>query len=143
MASFQARAGPSPHLSRGVKSSMMTAASAVHSGMTFIHPRDVRCRSSGAAGGGDGGLFARITARYLDLAATTLLPGDTAADVAARETARGLAGASARAAGGARARSADGAVHASEAAERDLSVQISGRMLLEAACAVSAGGRSC
>jgi predicted alpha-1,6-mannanase (GH76 family) len=34
-------------------------------------------------------------------------------------------------------------VHASEAAERDLSVQISGWMLLEAGCAVSAGGRSC
>ena len=120
------------------------------------------------AGGGDGGLFAGITARYLALAAT-MLPGDTAADAAARETARGLVLASARAAwanravidglplfgafwdrpaevpgaGGARARSADGAVHASEAAERDLSVQISGWMLLEAACAVSAGGRSC
>ena len=39
------------------------------------------------AGGGDGGLFAGITARYLALVATTL-PGDSAADAAARETAR-------------------------------------------------------
>ena len=120
------------------------------------------------AGGGDGGLFAGITARYLGLAATAL-PGNTAADAAARDTARDIVLASARAAwanravvdglplfgaswdqpaevpgaGGAHARSADGAVHGSEAAERDLSVQISGWMLLEAACAVSAGGRSC
>ncbi|OOK69623.1 glycosyl hydrolase 76 family protein [Mycobacterium kansasii] len=38
------------------------------------------------AGGGDGGLFAGITARYLALVATTL-PGDFADDVAARRTA--------------------------------------------------------
>src|SRR6201996_1368101 len=39
------------------------------------------------SGGGDGGLFAGITARYLALVATTL-PGDSAADAAARESAR-------------------------------------------------------
>ena len=41
------------------------------------------------SGGGDGGLFAGITARYLALVATTL-PGDSAADVKARDTARDI-----------------------------------------------------
>ena len=113
------------------------------------------------AGGGDGGLFAGITARYLALAAAAL-PGRSAADAEARDTARGLVLTSAQSAwdnravvdglplfgaswaqpaevpagNGARARSADGAVHGSEAAERDMSVQISGWMLMEAASAV-------
>ncbi len=39
------------------------------------------------SGGGDGGLFSGVTARYLALVATTL-PGDAAADVTARDTAR-------------------------------------------------------
>ena len=39
------------------------------------------------AGGGDGGLFSGITARYLALVATTL-PGDSADDAVARDTAR-------------------------------------------------------
>jgi predicted alpha-1,6-mannanase (GH76 family) len=117
-------------------------------------------------GGGDGGLFNGILARYLALVATTL-PGDTAEDVAARDTARRLVLDSAEAAwdnrqtvgtGGAglplfgaswqrtadlptavggQAESVGGAVNASETAERDLSVQLSGWMLMEAAHTVS------
>ena len=110
------------------------------------------------AGGGDGGLFAGITARYLALAATAL-PGGAAADEQARRTARRIVLRSARAAwdnrctvaglplfgafwdraadppdtAGERARKADGAVHGSAMPERDLSVQVSGWMLMEAA----------
>jgi predicted alpha-1,6-mannanase (GH76 family) len=112
-------------------------------------------------GGGDGGLFSGITARYLALV-NTELPGDTEADDLARNTACDIVLASAEAAwenrqsvdglplfsafwdrpaelppvgsrGGARA---DGAVQASHAPERDLSVQVSGWMLMEAAHAV-------
>jgi predicted alpha-1,6-mannanase (GH76 family) len=115
------------------------------------------------AGGGDGGLFAGITARYLALVATDL-PGESAADVAARDTARAIVLASAKSAwdnrqpmdglplfgaswdrlaeipreSGQRAQFVAGAVNASETAERDLSVQLSGWMLMEAACNVSA-----
>lgn len=118
------------------------------------------------AGGGDGGLFNGILARYLALVATTL-PGDTAGDIAARHTARRLVLDSAEAAwgnrqtvgvdggglplfgafwrrtaelptaGGRQAESVEGAVNASEIPERDLSVQLSGWMLMEAAHAVS------
>jgi predicted alpha-1,6-mannanase (GH76 family) len=114
------------------------------------------------AGGGDGGLFNGILARYLALVADTL-PGDTAEDTAARDTARRLVLASAEAAWGNRqtvdglplfsafwertaelptavgrqAESVEGAVNASEIPERDLSVQLSGWMLMEAAHAVS------
>ncbi|CAG6993025.1 fructose-bisphosphate aldolase [Mycobacterium avium subsp. paratuberculosis] len=49
------------------------------------------------AGGGDGGLFAGVTARYLALVATTL-PGSVAEDVAARDTARRIVLASAKSA---------------------------------------------
>ena len=49
------------------------------------------------AGGGDGGLFSGITARYLALAATAL-PGDSDEDAAARDTARKIVLASAQAA---------------------------------------------
>lgn len=110
------------------------------------------------AGGGDGGLFAGITARYLALAANEL-PGDDAAAATARAGARRIVLASARAAwenrqsvdglplfgafwdraaelpldGGQRARKTDGAVHSSTMPERDLSVQVSGWMLMEAA----------
>lgn len=109
-------------------------------------------------GGGDGGLFAGITARYLALAANELPGGRAACD-----TARTIVLASAAAAWdnrctvdglplfgafwdrpaeppsaqGQRARFAGGAVHASEAPERDLSVQISGWMLMEAAHTVA------
>jgi predicted alpha-1,6-mannanase (GH76 family) len=115
-------------------------------------------------GGGDGGLFAGITARYLALAATSL-PGDSGADAAARDTARSIVLASAQAAwdnrqdveglplfgafwgrtaevpraGGQGAMLADGAVIESVTPERDLSVQVSGWMLMEAAHTVTRG----
>ncbi len=114
-------------------------------------------------GGGDGGLFAGITARYLALVVTTL-PGDSADDVVARDTARRIVLSSARSAwdyrqtvdglplfgalwdrdaelpsaDGQAAQFVEGAVTGSEVAERDLSVQLSGWMLMEAACNVSA-----
>lgn len=114
------------------------------------------------AGGGDGGLFNGITARYLALVANSL-PGDTAQDDAARETARSLVLKSAQAAwdnrqtvdglplfgpfwdrtaevpgaDGQQAQFVDGAVNASAIPERDLSVQISGWMLMEAAHTLS------
>jgi predicted alpha-1,6-mannanase (GH76 family) len=115
------------------------------------------------AGGGDGGLFAGITARYLALVATDL-PGDSADDAVARDTARAIVLSSAKSAwdyrqtvdglplfgafwdrdaelpttGGAQAQFVEGAVNASENPERDLSVQLSGWMLMEAACNVTA-----
>jgi predicted alpha-1,6-mannanase (GH76 family) len=114
-------------------------------------------------GGGDGGLFAGITARYLALVATDL-PGDSADDAVARDTARAIVLSSAKSAwdyrqtvdglplfgafwdrdaelpttGGAQAQFVEGAVNASENPERDLSVQLSGWMLMEAACNVTA-----
>ena len=106
------------------------------------------------AGGGDGGLFAGITARYLALVVTTL-PGDSADDAVARDTARTIVLSSAKSAWDYRQtvdglplfgafwdRDAElptaGAVDASEIAERDLSVQLSAWMLMEAACNVTA-----
>jgi predicted alpha-1,6-mannanase (GH76 family) len=118
------------------------------------------------SGGGDGGLFAGITARYLALVATAL-PGDSADDALARDTARTIVLSSAKSAwdyrqtvdglplfgafwdrdaelpsqkseAGEQARFVEGAVNASEVAERDLSVQLSGWMLMEAACNVTA-----
>lgn len=114
------------------------------------------------AGGGDGGLFAGITARYLALAATAL-PGEEKADNAARDIARGIVLASARAAwdnrqdvdglplfsafwdriaevpraGTEAGKFVEGAVVESAAPERDLSVQVSGWMLMEAAHVVA------
>ena len=115
------------------------------------------------AGGGDGGLFSGITARYLALVATTL-PGERAEDVAARDTARKIVLASAKSAwdnrqtaeglpvfgsfwdreaelpteDGDQAQFVAGAVNSSDIAERDLSVQLSGWMLMEAAYCVTA-----
>ncbi len=115
------------------------------------------------AGGGDGGLFSGVTARYLALVATTL-PGERAEDVAARDTARKIVLASAKSAWdyrqtveelpvfgafwdrygelpterGDQAQFVGGAVDSSEVAERDLSVQLSGWMLMEAAYSVTA-----
>lgn len=115
------------------------------------------------AGGGDGGLFAGITARYLALVATDL-PGESPADTEARSTAAELVLRSARSAwdyrqsvdglplfgafwdrpadvpraDGAVAASVAGAVYESEVPERDLSVQLSGWMLMEAAHVVAA-----
>ncbi|MFA7512517.1 MAG: fructose-bisphosphate aldolase, partial [Mycolicibacterium vanbaalenii] len=116
------------------------------------------------AGGGDGGLFNGILARYLALVATAL-PGDSPADDKARETATELVLTSARTAwdnrqtveglplfaafwdrpaelptaGSGDAEFVDGAVNSSEIPERDLSVQLAGWMLLEAAHVVTAG----
>jgi predicted alpha-1,6-mannanase (GH76 family) len=116
------------------------------------------------AGGGDGGLFNGILARYLALVATDL-PGTSDADAAARDTAAQLVVASARAvwdnrqtiddlplfaafwdrtaevptAGTKDAQFVEGAVNSSEIPERDLSVQLSAWMLLEAAHVVTAG----
>jgi predicted alpha-1,6-mannanase (GH76 family) len=117
-------------------------------------------------GGGDGGLFSGITARYLALVATGL-PGDSAADVAARDTARALVLTSAQSAwdyrqtvadlplfgpdwdsypelpagDGKEAQSVGGAVNSSAVPAQDLSVQLSGWMLMEAAHAVTEGTR--
>ena len=114
-------------------------------------------------GGGDGGLFSGITARYLALAATAL-PGEAPDDIATRETARTLVLTSAQSAwdyrqtvdglpmfgpdwdktaavptaGGQEAKFVEGAVMASEVPERDLSVQLSGWMLMEAAHVLTA-----
>lgn len=119
------------------------------------------------AGGGDGGLFAGVTARYLALVATAL-PGEAADDALARDTARQIVLASAKSAwdnrqtldglpvfgpfwdrdaqlptaGGKQAEFVEGAVMASEVPERDLSVQLSGWMLMEAACNVSAESKN-
>jgi predicted alpha-1,6-mannanase (GH76 family) len=110
------------------------------------------------AGGGDGGLFNGILARYLALVATTL-PHNGPEDATARGAARELVLKSAQSAwdyrqtvdglplfgpfwdrnaevpqaGGKDAQFVEGAVNASEVPERDLSVQLSGWMLMEAA----------
>jgi predicted alpha-1,6-mannanase (GH76 family) len=109
-------------------------------------------------GGGDGGLFDGILARYLALVAITL-PGSASDDVETRSIAKDLVVKSAEsawdnrqtvdglplfaafwdrtaeipAAGGKDAQFVEGAVNASETPERDLSVQLSGWMLMEAA----------
>jgi predicted alpha-1,6-mannanase (GH76 family) len=113
--------------------------------------------------GGDGGLFAGITARYLALVAT-MLPCDSADDTVARDTARKIVLGSAKSAWDYRQtvnglpvfgafwdRDAElptgrgddgqfvaGTVSGSEVPERDLSVQLSGWMLMEAAYSVTA-----
>jgi predicted alpha-1,6-mannanase (GH76 family) len=115
------------------------------------------------AGGGDGGLFNGILARYLALVATTL-PPNTTEDAAARDSARAIVLKSAQSAwdlrqtvdglplfgpfwdrfaelpktGGKEAQFVEGAVNASETPERDMSVQLSGWMLMEAAHVVAA-----
>lgn len=115
-----------------------------------------------ATGGGDGGLFAGITARYLAFVAAQL-PEKAADDGAARDIARRIVLTSAQAAwnnrqtvdglplfgpswsADARVPSgacvqgsfADGAVNSSEMPEQDLSVQLSGWMLMEAAHTVA------
>src|SRR6478735_3462482 len=115
-----------------------------------------------AAGGGDGGLFGAITARYLALVASSL-PERTADDTTARATAKELVFKSAQSAwdyrqtvdglplfgafwdrsadvpkaAGKDAQFVEGAVNASEIPERDLSVQVAGWMLMEAAHTVA------
>lgn len=97
-------------------------------------------------GGGDGGLFSGILARYLALVATAL-PGSTEADVRARTTATRLVLCSARSVWAQRAQTPDGDVFGHDwarpaqvpgrdAGERDLSVQLGAWMLLEAATRV-------
>jgi len=114
-------------------------------------------------GGGDGGLFNGILARYLAMVATTL-PVQDNDDVRARNTAARIVLASADAAwenrlqveelplfgedwtrqarlpdfGAAIAQFSHGSVRGSAIAERDLSVQLGGWMLMEAAHAVAA-----
>jgi predicted alpha-1,6-mannanase (GH76 family) len=117
------------------------------------------------AGGGDGGLFNGILARYLALVVTTL-PQNGPADAEARDIARSLVISSAESAwdnrqtvdslplfsafwdrtaeipsaAGKEAEFVEGAVNASEVPERDLSVQLSGWMLMEAAHTTAASG---
>jgi predicted alpha-1,6-mannanase (GH76 family) len=104
--------------------------------------------------GGDSGLFTGILARYLALVATGL-PGDDATAGATRRTARRLVLGSARACwdnalldrelpvfGPDWARPAAAPTGGAGSPERDLSVQLSGWMLMEAAqvvCSDSAG----
>jgi predicted alpha-1,6-mannanase (GH76 family) len=114
-------------------------------------------------GGGDGGLFGGILVRYLTLVAT-MLPGDAPEDAAARDSARDLVLTSAQSAWdyrqtvdglplfgadwdktpsvptaeGQAAKFVEGAVSASAVPERDLSVQLSGWMLMEAAHVLTA-----
>ncbi len=100
--------------------------------------------------GGDSGLFSGILSRYLALVATRL-PGDDAAATRARRTAGALVAASAHAAwthayfpAGSRSGPVFGPEWSRPAAppdddgppERDLSVQLSGWMLMEAAAAL-------
>ena len=136
------------------------------SACTGSSPRSTRrWRPSGVikgAGGGDGGLFNGILARYLALVVTTL-PDNDAEDAAARDTARNIVLKSAQSAwdyrqtvdglplfgpfwdraadlphgGRAGGRSSSRAPStASAIPERDLSVQLSGWMLMEAAHAI-------
>ncbi|WP_308188363.1 glycoside hydrolase family 76 protein [Nocardia australiensis] len=117
-------------------------------------------------GGGDGGLFNGILARYLAVVAV-MLPGEDRAQVADRRLAAGLVQASATAAwsnrlevegeplfghdwsspaqlpggrSGAGQFTAGGSVTSSRVPERDMSVQLSGWMLMEAAYQVAAAG---
>ncbi|MFI5781056.1 glycoside hydrolase family 76 protein [Nocardia sp. NPDC051570] len=117
-------------------------------------------------GGGDGGLFNGILVRYLALVAL-MLPGAEADQVTARRHAAGIVKASATAAwdhrlqvegeplfghdwarparlptgrSGAGSFTAGGSVTASRTPERDMSVQLSGWMLMEAAHLVTAAG---
>jgi predicted alpha-1,6-mannanase (GH76 family) len=135
----------------------------VHRLVAAVHEHMAPSGVLKGSGGGDGGLFAGITARYLALVATDL-PGDSADDAVARDTARTIVLSSAKSAwdyrqtvdglplfgafwdrdaelpttGGAPAQFVAGAVNASGTPERDLSVQLSGWMLMEAACNVTA-----
>ncbi|MFJ4658562.1 glycoside hydrolase family 76 protein [Nocardia sp. NPDC088792] len=116
-------------------------------------------------GGGDGGLFNGILVRYLALLAV-MLPGDDGDFAAARRTAAGIVHRSANAAwenrlevegdplfgpdwrkparlpgiAGAGRATGSGSVRASRSPERDLSVQLSGWKLMEAAHTVTAAG---
>ena len=120
------------------------------------------------AGGGDGGLFNGVTARYLALVVTTLPRSGPRTRRPATPPARcvlesarvrmgqpanggrpavvrrvlGPRRRDARPAAGKDAQFVEGAVNASAIPERDLSVQLSGWMLMEAAHATAAGDGS-
>ena len=114
---------------------------------------DERLTTSGVLqghGGGDGGLFTGILARYLALVSTDL-PGAAAADRRTRATAAALVLRSAESAWANRASTAAGPLFGPDwtrparlprrgdldLPERDLSVQLSGWMLLEAAAVLT------
>ncbi|MBF6062718.1 fructose-bisphosphate aldolase [Nocardia terpenica] len=135
----------------------------------LLHAVEERMTEGGivsGGGGGDGGLFNGILARYLAQLAL-MLPGDEPAQAHARHTAAALVKGSARAAwehrlevegdplfghdwaaparlpagtAGAGRFTSGGSVTSSRTPERDLSVQISGWMLMEAAYLVTAAG---
>lgn len=117
-----------------------------------------------SAGGGDGGLFGGVLARYLAFVASDL-PGDDPVATSIRDRAAAIVVASADAAWtnradhdglpvfghdwsrqavipsatGPAARKLGGAVASSTTPERDMSVQVAGAMLMEAAVAVTIG----
>jgi predicted alpha-1,6-mannanase (GH76 family) len=137
----------------------------VHRLVKAVHDNMAPNEVINGAGGGDGGLFNGILARYLALVVTRL-PQNGAADAEARDTARSLVLKSAESAwdnrqtvdglplfgafwdrsaqiptaAGKEAEFVEGAVSASEVPERDLSVQLSGWMLMEAAHTVGEDG---
>lgn len=130
-------------------------ASRLHGLVRAIDERAARGHVINAVGGGDGGLFHGITARYLANVAAEL-PGTDARSNETRAVAARLVRSSAEAAWANRGHAADGVyfgvdwslpavvpgrvgsaatggVHQSEPPERDLSVQLSGWMVLEQA----------
>src|SRR5574340_1373130 len=137
----------------------------VHRLVSAVDQRLARDGVIVGGGGGDGGLFNGILARYLALVAV-LLPGETTDDERARRTAARLVLESAAAAWENRLQIeglplfgcdwslqarlprvaagistlSGGSVQASGIAERDLSVQLGGWMLMEAAYQVAAAG---
>lgn len=137
----------------------------VHALVAAVEARLCRDLVIVGGGGGDGGLFNGILARYLAFVATDL-PGDTDEDQASRALAASIVLASAEAAWENRLEVEDhplfgaawetqahlpgpglsvatfsgGTVRSSSEPERDFAVQLSGWMLMEAAFTVSAAG---
>ncbi len=137
----------------------------VHALVSAVETRLTRDLVIVGGGGGDGGLFNGILARYLATVATGL-PGESVEDGAARTVAASIVLASAGAAWDNRleveghplfgsawetearlpgpshgvATFSGGTVRSSSVPERDLSVQLGGWMLMEAAYTVSAAG---
>lgn len=138
----------------------------VHRLLTAVEEQMTTNGVINGGGGGDGGLFNGILARYLAVVAL-MLPGDEREQVADRRTAAAIVRASATAAwanrlevegeplfghdwskpaqlpggrSGAGHFTAGGSVTSSRVPERDMSVQLSGWLLMEAAYQVSAAG---
>lgn len=138
----------------------------VHRLLTAVEEQMTTDGVINGGGGGDGGLFNGILARYLAVVAL-MLPGDERDQVADRRTAGAIVRASAAAAwanrlevegeplfghdwskpaqlpggsSGAGYFTAGGSVTSSRVPERDMSVQLSGWLLMEAAYQVSAAG---